>query len=632
MIRRLLIFCLLFVFCAMTNAQKADVVVLLDSTSVKVKTLSYYSCEHHQKFMLMNSNNANLANVVIGMDNDTELSRFEYVMTDALGNVLRKVKKSELQRFEYSRDLATDYYRLIAEVTPPSYPVIITKTEKIIRNANVLSYPSFWPQKQYGMNVSKAVYQIEWPEDEVNIRYKSMNMSAIPEVEQVGRNKTLRFTLTNLAPLTRVPYAPSLDEQAPYVLFVPEKFSYYGTTGSMSSWSSFGSWNHGLTVDRQLLPESHLEKVREVIADCHTEREKIAKLYEYMGKNTRYVSLQLGIGGYQPATAVSVANTGMGDCKGLSNYMYTLLKDVGIDSRLVVIGTEDPKLIPGFANVNQLNHMVLAVMLEQGKDTVWLECTNSKLSPGYIHEGISGHEALLLSSDGCHIVRVPEYADSLNLRHTDVRIAIRHDASADVTIDEVFNNHRYSDKFHLLKEKEQEQRTAISSWYKLPNTSFGSIYVKDSSKPFDNAQLKSHLDGVCAKYANLTGRRLFVPINPSHKGFSPVVIAATLSSQRLQMKISHGYRNEDDILIEIPRGCSVESLPANMDIEEEFGAFHQHVVLEDGRLRISQVFDIHRGTYAPEARKRLVEMQRNVQKAYNSRVVLVRDESSLKKS
>lgn len=624
MIRRLLIFCLLFVFCAMTNAQKADVVVLLDSTSVKVKTLSYYSCEHHQKFMLMNSNNANLANVVIGMDNNTELSRFEYVMTDALGNVLRKIKKSELQRFEYSRDLATDYYRLIAEVTPPSYPVIITKTEKIIRNANVLSYPSFWPQKQYGMNVSKAVYQIEWPEDEVNIRYKSMNMSAVPEVEQVGRNKTLRFTLTNLAPLTRVPYAPSLDEQAPYVLFVPEKFSYYGTTGSMSSWSSFGSWNHGLTVDRQLLPESHLEKVREVIADCHTKREKIAKLYEYMGKNTRYVSLQLGIGGYQPATAVSVAITGMGDCKGLSNYMLTLLKELGIESRLVAIGTDDPKLIPDFANVNQLDHMVLAVMLEHGKDTVWLECTNSNLSPGYIHEGISGHEALLLSSDGCHIVRVPEYADSLNLRHTDVRISIRHDASADVTIDEVFNNHRYSDKFHLLKEKEQEQRTAISSWYKLPNTSFGSIYVKDSSKPFDNAQLKTHLDGVCAKYANLTGRRLFVPINPSHKGFSPVVIADTLSSQRLQMKISHGYRNEDDILIEIPRGCSVESLPANMDIEEEFGAFHQHVVLEDGRLRISQVFDIHRGTYAPEARKRLVEMQRNVQKAYNSRVVLVR--------
>lgn len=624
MIRRLLIFCLLFVCCAMTNAQKADVVVLLDSTSVKVKSLSYYSCEHHQKFMLMNSNNADLANIVIGMDNDTELSRFEYVMTDVLGNVLRKVKKSELQRFEYSRDLATDFYRLIAEVTPPSYPVIITRTEKIIRNANVLSYPSFWPQKQYGMKVSKAVYQIEWPENEVNIRYKPMNMSAEPVVEQVGRNKILRFTLNGIAPLTRVPYAPSLDEQAPYVFFSPEKFSYYGTMGSMSSWSSFGSWNYGLVEDRQLLPESHLEKVREVIADCHTEREKIAKLYEYMGRNTRYVSLQLGIGGYQPATAVSVAVTGLGDCKGLSNYMHTMLKGIGIDSRLVAIGTEDPKLIPDFANVNQLNHMVLAALLEQGKDTVWLECTNSKLSPGYIHEGISGHDALLLSSDGCHIVRLPEYADSLNLRHADVRIAIRRDASADVSIDEVFNNHRYSEKFHLLKEKEQEQRTTISSWYKLPNTSFGSISVKDSSKPFDTAQLKTHLDGVCAKYANLTGRRLFVPINPSHKGFSPVVIADTLASQRLQMKIRHGYRNEDEILIEIPEGCSVESIPANIDIVEEFGAFRQHVALEDGHLRVSLVLDIHSGTYAPETRQRLLEMQRSVQKAYNSRVVLVK--------
>lgn len=624
MIRRLLIFCLLFVWCVMANAQKADVIVLLDSTSVKVKSLSYYSYEHHRKFMLMNSKNADLANIVIGMDNDTELSRFEYVMTDVLGNVLRKVKKSELQRFEYSRDLATDFYRLIAEVTPPSYPVIITRTEKIIRNANVLSYPLFLPQKQYGMNVSKAVYQIEWPENEVNIRYKPMNMSAVPEVEQVGRNKVLRFTLTGLAPLSRVPYAPSLDEQAPYVLFAPEKFSYYGTEGSMNSWFSFGKWNYGLTADRQLLPESHLEKVREVIADCHTEREKIAKLYEYMGKNTRYVSLQLGIGGYQPATAVSVAITGLGDCKGLSNYMHTMLKGIGIDSRLVAIGTEDPKLIPDFANVNQLDHMVLAVMLEQGKDTVWLECTNSKLSPGYIHESISGHDALLLSSDGCHIVKLPEYADSLNLRHTDVRIAIRHDASADVSIDEVFSNHRYSENFYLLKEKEQEQRTAISSWYKLPNTSFGSISVKDSSKPFDTAQLKTHLDGVCAKYANLTGRRLFVPINPSHKGFLPVVIADTLYSKRLPMKITHGYRNEDEILIEIPEGCSIESLPANIDIEEEFGAFHQHVALENGHLRVSLVLDMHRGTYTPESRQRLLEMQRSVQKAYNSRVVLVK--------
>ena len=148
--------------------------------------------------------------------------------------------------------------------------------------------------------------------------------------------------------------------------------------------------------------------------------------------------------------------------------------------------------------------------------------------------------------------------------------------------------------------------------------------MKDSSKPFDTAQLKTHLDGVCAKYANLTGRRLFVPINPSHKGFLPVVIADTLSSKRLPMKITHGYRNEDEILIEIPEGCSIESLPANIDIVDEFGAFHQHVALENGHLRVSLVLDMHRGTYTPESRQRLLEMQRSVQKAYNSRVVLVK--------
>ena len=202
----------------------------------------------------------------------------------------------------------------------------------------------------------------------------------------------IRYEFNDLKPVTRMPYAPYLDDLTPYMLFAPEKISYYGTTGSMASWTSFGKWQYDLAVDRDLIPDSYLQPLREQLSDCHTDREKIVKVCNFVDKNTRYVSLQLGIGGYQPATAVSVAVTGLGDCKGLSNYMHTLLKDVGIDSRLVAIGTEDSRLIPDFANVNQLNHMVLAALLEQGKDTVWLECTNSKLSPGYIHEGISGHD------------------------------------------------------------------------------------------------------------------------------------------------------------------------------------------------------------------------------------------------
>lgn len=626
MMKQLFAICLWIGLCVVAYAQESDVVVLLDSTYVSVGSPDGYSYVHHQKFILNNQKGDSFANIVIGMDDNTELSKFEYVMTDISGNVLRTVKKSELQRFEYSHELATDYYRLIAEVTPPKYPVVITRTEKIVCNANVMSYPSFYPQRGYNMAVKKAVYQIEHPKDKVGIRhYKSPGVSVEPSIQQVGKNNVIRYVLDDLKPVARMPYASSLDEQVPYVMFAPEKISYYGTTGSMASWTSFGKWHFGLVMDRELLPESYMQQVNELLADCHTDREKIAKLCNFVDKNTRYVSLQLGIGGYQPATAFSVAQMGFGDCKGLSNFMRGLLKGVGIDSRLVAIGTDEPDLIRNYPNVNQLNHMILAVLLEQGRDTVWLECTNTKLPAGYIHNDISGHDALLLDADESRLVRLPEYADSLNLRSSNISINLRYDASADLSIDEVFCNHRYGDNLELLREKEQDQRTSISSWYKLPNTTYGSISANDVSKPFDVPQLNTHLDGVCAKYANLTGRRMFVPVNPLHKNFSPIVIADNLLSDRLPLKIRQGYRNVEEIVINIPEGCGVESLPASVNVKEEFGEFHQSITQEEGCIRVAITLDVHRGTYAPSSRVRLLEMQKKMQKAYGARVVLVKN-------
>ena len=624
MMKRILSIFLLIGLCAVANAQESSVVVLLDSISVSVGNLDSYSYVRHRKFILKNQKASSLADVVIGVDDNTELSKFEYVMTDLSGKVLRTVKKSELKPVEYSHELATDFYRLIAEVTPPQYPVIITRTEKIVCTANVMTYPSFYPQNGYDMAVKRAVYQVNYPKDKVGIRqYKSPNVAIKSSIQQVGKNQVIRYEFNDLKPVTRMPYAPYLDDLTPYMLFAPEKISYYGTTGSMASWTSFGKWQYHLAADRDLIPDSYLQPLRKQLSDCHTDREKIVKVCNFVDENTRYVSLQLGIGGYQPATAFSVSHMGLGDCKGLSNFMHGILKSIGIDSRLVVIGTDEPDLLRDYPNVNQLNHMILAVLLEHGRDTVWLECTNSKLPAGYIHDDISGHDALLLDADKSRLVKLPEYADSLNLRSSNICIKLRHDASADVSIDETFRNHRYGANLGLLKKKEQDLRTCISSWYKLPNTSFGSITVNDVSKPFDIPQLNTHLDGVCAKYANLTGKRLFVPVNPSHKNFSPIVIPDDIISDRLPLKIRQGYRNVENIVINIPAGCAVESLPSSVDVKEEFGSFHQNFTQEEGIIRVTLTLDIHRGTYAPHLRKRLLEMQKKMQKAYNSRVVLV---------
>ena len=59
---------------------------------------------------------------------------------------------------------------------------------------------------------------------------------------------------------------------------------------------------------------------------------KAKKIYQYVQDNTRYISVQVGIGGMQPITAKEVDLVKYGDCKGLTNYTKSLLDIVGVKS------------------------------------------------------------------------------------------------------------------------------------------------------------------------------------------------------------------------------------------------------------------------------------------------------------
>jgi transglutaminase-like putative cysteine protease len=73
-----------------------------------------------------------------------------------------------------------------------------------------------------------------------------------------------------------------------------------------------------------ILPEETKAKMRALIGDEKNPIMKAKLIYDYVQQKSRYVSIQVGIGGWKPMDASDVDRLGYGDCKGLTNYTKAL--------------------------------------------------------------------------------------------------------------------------------------------------------------------------------------------------------------------------------------------------------------------------------------------------------------------
>ena len=112
----------------------------------------------------------------------------------------------------------------------------------------------------------------------------------------------------------------------------------------------------------QELPEEVKTEITELTKDASSPIEKAKIVYNYMQNKTRYISIQVGIGGWKPMLAEDVDRLGYGDCKGLSNYTKALLDYVGVTSYYTVVyGGSDIRDIDSDFSSLQGNHAILSI-------------------------------------------------------------------------------------------------------------------------------------------------------------------------------------------------------------------------------------------------------------------------------
>lgn len=617
--KRLFIFlCGIFALVAGVNAAP-DVVVLDDSIYVEASSTDC-NVTHRRVVLIPDKKSSSAAEWGYVCDKNIKLKSFSAVFTTEDGKVLQKVKKGGLQMTELSSSLADESYTYFLNDFPPVYPQIVTMEWTVTNHNGVISYPLFSPMDDYGEQVRRASYTIRCSSDNP-CRYRMVNCDALLKQGKLSVTQqsdgSVKTVFNQLPSIKQEDCALPLFKQLPMVFFAPSDFSYLGTQGKLDTWRNFGLWEYGLLQGRGDLPESMRQKVHEMTDAMPGKRDKIARLYQYLYDNTRYVSIQLGIGGYQPIKAADVATAGFGDCKGLSNFMIALLREAGIPAIYAGISTKYADLLKDFPNLNQMNHAIVCVPME--KDSLWLECTNARIPLGYVHEEIAGHDALLVTADGGKVVRLPQYADAENMQKATVQLALDPKGKVSMTCNVKATNRQYEAFMPLvLVDANRRQRELLASIY-FPGAQVETLKMEEAK---GKAEINTLLKATSDRYANVSSKRMFIHLNPLKADYENI---SSDENRQSSFELDYGYCDEEDVTLDLPEGYRVEAMPADKEITSKFASFKLTFKQEGNRLHALYRLVMHRGVYEAKEYQDFVKTKNAIAKAYRQQVVIVHD-------
>jgi len=306
-------------------------------------------------------------------------------------------------------------------------------------------------------------------------------------------------------------------------------------------------------------------------------------VYEWLQANTRYVSVQLGIGGWQTFPATSVAANGYGDCKALTNYCQALLKTAGIAAYSALVRADENDIRTEFPS-QQFNHVVLCVPLKKAAkaDTVWLECTSQTNPFGYMSSFTGNRHALLVTPQGGQLVRTPRYLapDNRRERLADVYLDAQGSATASIR---TRRTGLEQDGYARLAGSQNlaDQKKALAESLPLANFSISKLsYVQDrrGAVPALTETLGLTLPG----WASVSGKRAFLTPNLLSRWSA---LPAAVGERRTPIWLDNAFSYADTVRIHVPAGFKPESLPAPVQLNTTFGTYSSQVrALPDGTL------------------------------------------------
>ncbi len=363
--------------------------------------------------------------------------------------------------------------------------------------------------------------------------------------------------------IPQIIYEPNMDNS--------DLFSYYIMLTTVDKWEDISTWYYGLVESHLNTNEAMQNKVKELIKDAKTKKEKINNIFYWVAQKVRYLGVdkEKNRPGLEPHDVTYTFETRGGVCRDKAALLVAMLRlaEIPCDPILISIGSKLNHKAPCM----MFNHAVAVSYDENGKPEYFLDPTSETtkdLFPQYEED----NTFIIARKQGADLQVVPVSPASRNNTNIDLKISVDKDNNANGSIKVTYSG--LADTFirsKLMKNSRTKRKEFLQKL--ISNINPGAVIkeYKISNPEDKKTNIYMTAEFEIPEYVNYDKPYSFVPFEASKLSLSFIyereMETFNLSERNYPFKLNNTFSVDINESISFVNPVAEISIPENINLD-----------------------------------------------------------------
>jgi hypothetical protein len=560
---------------------KVPAVVLVGDVRTEIDQKGDYTTSFRYAVKILSREGHHYAQARVGYETDLDKIRdLNAWLVRSSGPVKRFGKSDTLDVAVRENDVYNEERARVMSGSTEAQPGDVFGFESVVESRSLFGQASC--SFQGALPVRKSRCEIILPP---GWRLKGTMINSSPLTPEVN-GQSYVWELRDLPFFDDEPAAPPVTSLAPELLInfaAPE-----GTKvapPAFETWQEVSRWASSISDPRAQPNEALAAKARELTQGLSDDIQRIRAIGRFAQK-IPYISIQIGLGRFQPHAASEVLAKSYGDCKDKANLMHALLSTLGIPSFPVLVYYGDRDHVKReWPSPALFNHVIIAVQTRAASGLpaalqhpslgplLLFDPTDEYTLLGDLPQGDQGGAALLAAGDSGMLFSMPTIPADLNrlVRETSATLTSSGGLTARI-VEQSIGQAAARQRGLWQGLPRTDYQRVIETWLATGISGVKTSRVEASDD--ETGHFRREIDLTSERYGQLMAGRLLI--------FKPALVSRQESlfltdPKRKLPVVLNARAYAETAHIKLPAGFAVDELPSPVKLALPFGSYDMQI-------------------------------------------------------